>query len=178
MCTRQYYMYWYWHPPQCQLTVNKPWQICRVNCMNLHQHDRKITLWRKCSSIAIGHSFIILTFDIENKQQQVQEGLKLLTWVPSANVKRVFLICNGPKHSNTFPQIYLNHCYAFPLLLKPLSLKKMFVTERQPQLPINWARHWSNLRRSGKNIIIYRDHDNIFLALSFIKICEKVLEKK
>ena len=54
--------------------------------------------------------------------------------------------------------MFLDHCYAFGLLLKPSSLKKKFLKEGDPSWPIfapPWIRPWTDL--AAKTTTLVRD---------------------
>ena len=51
--------------------------------------------------------------------------------------------------------MFLEHCYAFSLLLSPSGLKKKFVKEGDPPWPIlalPWVRPWADLAEKQQHL--------------------------
>ena len=51
--------------------------------------------------------------------------------------------------------MFLDHCYAFGLLLYPSGLKKKFLKEGDPPLPIfapPWIRPWADLAEKQQHL--------------------------
>ena len=60
-----------------------------------------------------------------------------------------------PKRKNTSSHMLLDHCYAFSLLLWPSSLKKKFIQEGDPELPIlapPWIHPWADLAEKQQHL--------------------------